>query len=260
MEHLMAKNPCAYCGSMAQTGALLCSPCVRDTSRRLGDMEALHRELETTLTRQSVMTPSNDGGRSAETPVPFQPEASALASEQRNVLVSWCRLVNDEIDGSWPRTDTVMAMSLHLESRMHLLRKHDAAGELVSEIASLEHRILACVDYPDVRSTPVVGPCPEAECLGELIEHLPRDEGRKAWLECTVCRGQWDATLQLQQMATAPIRLSVDDIAHHTGIARSTITNWVSEGRITRYGDRRNYKLDLAEVEQIGRTRRRKAA
>lgn len=254
------RNPCQSCGAMAQTGALLCRPCENQCRRNLGDMEALRQELDTTLTRQTHMTPDNDGGRSAETPLPYQQQASDLLSEQRALLVSWCRLINEELGARLPRRDTVRAMSITLEHHMGDLRTHEAVAELVDELSDLVRRIHKAIDYPDRKQT--IGPCQEmfedGQCPGQLVDHLPTDEGRKAWVECTACGSITDATVQLQEMATEPILMSVPDVAALQGIPRSTLTNWVSEGRLIQTDEG---EIDMAAAVELRKaTRKRKAS
>jgi hypothetical protein len=190
------RRTCAACDNPASDGVTICGRCERITSRHLGDMEAHRAELEVTLARQTRLTAASDGGRSANTPLPYQEQASALLGSQRATLVSWTRLVHDEIDGVWP-VDTIGAMALFIERHMAELRKHEAAGELVSEIGQLVNRIMRCVDYPDDRARIHVGPCPEEDedgekCPGELHLHLPyANDGKRPRVRCSVCQTVW---------------------------------------------------------------------
>lgn len=194
----MSKNrTCASCDNPVRDQVTICGRCERVTSQHLGDMEAHREELETTLTRQTRLSAASDGGRSANRPLPYQDQASAVLGAQRAILVSWSKLVHDEIEEVWPQ-DTVAAMSLFIEAHLPELRKHEAAGELVSEIAQLVTRIVRCIDYPEDRAKIHVGPCPEQiedeQCPGQLYLHLPyRNDGKRPRVKCAACGTVWFA-------------------------------------------------------------------
>lgn len=191
------RNACQVCGGSAQTGALICRSCERRCRRNLGDMEAHRAELETTLTRQVRMTAPSDGGRSANTPLPYQDIASDLLASQRAILASWCKLIHDELDMSWPPRDTVMSMAMHLEAHMGELRLHEAVAELVAELDEFTTAAVECIDYPEDRHRVFVSTCivtVEAGqlCPGQIQLHFPHVG--ETYADCRHCGSRWDGT------------------------------------------------------------------
>lgn len=216
----MTAPTCTACDNPAQSGCTLCRSCERRTSHHLGDMESHREELTTAMARQAVFVAQSDGGKSAAnnldwqrmgeryldslTPgelerirrgLPPQPTAAELLHDQRAVLSSWCRLINEEIDHTWPRRDTIRAMSLHIESRLPELRKHEAAGELAHEVADLVRRIMACIDKPADRARINVGPCPQVledqGCSGQVVAVIPHDNEVRPVIKCGSCGSEW---------------------------------------------------------------------
>lgn len=216
------QRTCASCANPAPDGVMICGRCERQTSHHLGDMEAHRAELEVTLSRQSRMAAGVTNGPeptptdpniwdhrysrplrahqkpgSANKPLVYSDQASAVLSAQRAILVSWSRLVHDDISHTWPREDSVASMALFIESHLPELRKHDAAGELVTEIRDLVRRIVRCIDYPDDRAKIHVGPCPEKDedgekCPGELRMHVPfTNDGKRIRVRCAACGEVW---------------------------------------------------------------------
>lgn len=218
----MSDHKCASCDNPAPRGVVICSRCERQLRHNLGDMEAHRAELEITLTRQARFTAKirNDAqpipadpniwdhrysrplrahqgaGSSDNPPVPFDSRAGDILRDQRQVLVSWCKLVHDEISGTWPKSDTVAAMALFIEAHISEIRKHEAAGELVDEIRQLVSRVAAGVDYPEDRMRVHVGPCPEQvegeQCPGELSLRIPyANDGKRPRVTCSACGTTW---------------------------------------------------------------------
>lgn len=191
----MTQRQCSACDHPVQDQHVVCRGCITRTRNKLSDQENLRQELLTALARDTRMTAPNDGGRSAEAPVPIDVRAQDLLHEQRNILVGWCRLIADQYghhslppiagpvceDGAlWTGAgegrncghkscqqiiirrgpaDTIAAMACHIEAWLDRLALHEAAGELVAEIRDLEQRILRAIDQPENRTRITVGPC-----------------------------------------------------------------------------------------------------
>lgn len=194
----MSQRTCASCDNPVKDSITICGRCERILSQHLGDMEAHRAELEITLTRQMRMISAQNGGRSANTPLAYQELASTLLSSQRAILVSWCRLIHDEIVDEWPKVDTVASMAMFVESHLTDLHTHEAAGDLVDEVYDLVRRIMACIDYPEDRAKIHVGSCPEqfmdGPCSGQLFMHLPYlNDGKRPKVRCSVCESEWYA-------------------------------------------------------------------
>lgn len=232
----MSQRTCASCDNPVKDSITICGRCERITSQHLGDMEAHRAELEITLTRQMRMISAQDGGRSANTPLAYQELASTLLSSQRAILVSWCRLIHDEIIDEWPKADTVASMAMFVESHLTDLHTHEAAGDLVDEVHDLVRRIMACIDYPDDHTRTVIGPCAtiyedESRCPGQAVLHQPR-----MYADCAACGKVWD-TEQLAELGRKILNReaygTVSEISAGYGIPDGSIRRWVSEGKLT---------------------------
>lgn len=185
------------CGQPLQDVDSACAECIRHTRRRLAKQPELALELELTMTRQSKMQPDNDGGRSAETPVPFAPVAAALIHGQRATLVAWCKLIAEEGIAPLPE-DEIGSMAATIAASLPVLRRHEAAGELVAEIRRLTDRIIEVIDLPKNRLQFEAGLCPEVvddgHCPGLVVVTIPNDDGEGTPLaRCGVCKTQWTA-------------------------------------------------------------------
>jgi hypothetical protein len=205
----MTTRTCAACDEPVREGMMICRGCTRRTRRNLADQEANRQELLTTLARDTHMTAPNNGGRSAERPLPIDPRAGDLLAEQRALLVAWCRLLHDEHHAPLP-ADTIAAMACHIENWLDRLALHPAAGELVTELRDLEHRILKVIDYPDERARIPVGPCiveldDGSPCPGEVEARFPQDKTKPPLMRCRYCNTEWD-TIQWPRVGQKILR------------------------------------------------------
>lgn len=190
---------CAACDRPAHQTETVCRECVRTTRRDLNQQHALMVELTVAMTRQTRMTAPTDGGRSAETPVPFAPAAASVLHQQRGVLAAWCRLAVDSNITPRPRAATVEAMAATLAAALPVLQTHEAAGDLVREIRHLTQAAWRVIDLPPNRLQFVAGPCPEsygqgadtAPCEGMVEVTVPRDQDEPPMARCPKCKVEW---------------------------------------------------------------------
>jgi hypothetical protein len=217
-------STCQACTSTAPDGVSICGKCETDTRARLRQQEFYRQELLTVLARLTRTQALNDGGRATSLTLawaqmgdrfldtiegrelrkiiaslpPAWKAASALHS-QRSLLVSWCRLLNEEAGVALP-ADSVAAMAVHVHDQMPILRKHEAAGELVAEVRAIVGRIVKVIDLPDERTRVEVGPCPnlwpndegqDEPCPGQVTAHVPVDVTAVAYMRCGACRAEW---------------------------------------------------------------------
>jgi hypothetical protein len=227
----MSERTCTACSNPAQQGVEICKRCERRTVYHLADQESHRVELEVALTRMVRMQASNDGGRSTPTHVawagmgvrfldtiksreiaefiakspPARTAADALHS-QRSLLVSWVRLVMDDNPGLPMPADSIASLSGHLSHWMPLLRRHEAAGEFVTELQALVDEIMVVIDTPENRTRILVGPCPETlvehlenqadrefSCPGQVEAIVPHDEVKRPKMVCRYCKAEWMA-------------------------------------------------------------------
>jgi hypothetical protein len=216
-------SQCQACDSEVRD-TYICPRCESDTRARLQRQGFYYRQLLTVLTRMTRTEALNDGGRAASLTLawaqmgdrfldsiegaelarilaslpPARRAANAMHS-QRSLLVSWCRLLHEDAGITLP-ADLIATMGHHLANNLHILRKHEAAGELVHEIRALETRIVQVIDLPTERTRIKVGPCPntypdgdgdDTHCIGEIEAVVPVDVTASAYMKCGTCRAEW---------------------------------------------------------------------
>lgn len=221
----MTNNVCAGCRDNPTRDTLtICQRCENQTRYGLADQASHHRELVVALTRMVRMSAGNNGSsRSANrtlawatmgerfiaditanelreiaaTLPPARAAADAMHS-QRSLLVSWCRLLNEEGIAQGLPANTIPAMACFIEQHLPVLRKHECAGELVFEVRDLNRRIMKVIDAPEMRAQILVGPCVVEDdngeiCPGEIKLLVPRDndDTRRPKLCCMVCGAEW---------------------------------------------------------------------
>lgn len=216
----MSQQPCERC-DRAVEDARVCSLCSRDAERALGNVPALMDELDLTVSRQRRFNAMSDGGRSAETPVPFHVHAAEARDVLRNVLVGWSKMAHEEapalvhgpvhddcldlscssirkaLDWNTLPKDNPAAMSRYLLRRVEWFRHHELAEVFIDEILGVVRTVNRLVDAPENRTTFAVGPCPEADelgtpCPGEVRAFIPASEHAMARMECDFCATQYE--------------------------------------------------------------------
>ncbi len=146
---------CPVCAKASRDG-LPCWDCVRCARRDLAEIPWLYLD-----TRRAalglVRLGDRNGGRSATTPLPVNLQASALADRVRAGIVGWVRIAVER-GADWP-TGRVSDMAPLLADRMHDLRHHEAAAELMADVSRWTADMVRTINRPAVRRIEV-GPCP----------------------------------------------------------------------------------------------------
>jgi hypothetical protein len=214
---------CQSCGA-AVLDTVICGRCEHDTRARLTRQETWRRELLTVLARMTRTEAANDGGRAASLTLawaqmgdrfldtidgkelkqilaslpPAQRAANTLRA-QRDLLHEWCRALPVDIWSDAP----VSTMARVLLERLHIIRKHDTAGDYANRLRNLETRIIQTIDLPQERTRVDVGPCPNLwpnpeghtePCPGQITAHFPRDLDQPAMMRCNACKAEFDTT------------------------------------------------------------------
>jgi hypothetical protein len=218
---------CAACGAEVRDQRI-CGRCQAVTKVDLGNMPELARELLTVMVKQTNYQAKSDGGRSTDPalawagvgdqyltdhiidgkPVPgldkylelnpiatpYGKAAAASLREVRATLVSWTRLLAEEMGIPLPRS-SIGALSAHLRRHVHLLGNHEAAGDFVVEVSKLVKRIMVVIDSPTFRSKIPVGPCieqvDELPCTGTVIAYTYADQDVVGTMACQRCKKEW---------------------------------------------------------------------
>ena len=218
---------CAACGAEVRD-TRVCGRCQAVTKVDLGNMPELARELLTVMVKQTNYQAKSDGGKSTDPalawagvgdqyltdhvidgkPVPglqayidanpiatpYGKAAAASLRDVRTTLVSWTRLLAEEMGVPLPR-NSIGALSAHLRRHVHLVANHEAAGEFVTEVSKLVKRIMVVIDSPTFRSKIPVGPCvmvwDELPCSGEVVAYTYADQDVIGTLACRQCKKEW---------------------------------------------------------------------
>jgi hypothetical protein len=216
-------SQCQSCGAAVQD-TVICGRCESDTRTRLAAQETYRRELLTVLARMTRTEAANDGGRAASLTLawaqmgdrfldsidgkelkqilaslpPAQRAANTLRA-QRELLLEWVRTLFPTHFLEAP----VQSLASTLYGNMHIIRKHDTAGDYANRLRNLETRIIQTIDLPTERTRVDVGPCPNTwpneqghtePCPGQITAHFPRDLDQPAMMRCTACKAEFDTT------------------------------------------------------------------
>lgn len=146
---------CPVCAKASRDG-LPCWDCIRRARRDLAEIPWLYLD-----TRRAalglVRLGDRNGGRSATTPLPVNLRASAVADHVRTGLVRWVRIAVER-GADWP-AGRVSDMAALLADRMRDLRRHEAASDLLGDVAQWTADMVRTINRPAVRRIKV-GPCP----------------------------------------------------------------------------------------------------
>lgn len=187
-------NRC-HCG-LPSPDTTLCARCTYTLEKDLAEVPNLCDQLDVTLSRQTAVTP-HDGGKAAETPLPFNVNASEARTNLHATLVGWVRDIHDGSE-QWPADETPL-LSRWLFSRLNRIRVHVAADALADEIGYAVSEARRAVDRPKNRSRVFVAPCLEVSCTGELWATFPLadydadDTSTHAVMACTECEASYPA-------------------------------------------------------------------
>lgn len=210
------------CGLPLHNHAEFCRDCEKWARRRLADQAAYYAELHAELARQTRKQAPNDGGKSAETPLPFSPLAGVLIRQQVAWLADWWQVVHDTVPAisgpicaacdrgmgnscqpirnTWQPVNSVAGVAMYLETHLAVLRKHPRGREFVTSLRRLTGRIVRLIDAPEIRTRINVGPCPEqlpddqggmGYCPGQVEAIVPADESVPATMRCLDCGHEW---------------------------------------------------------------------
>jgi hypothetical protein len=251
---------CTACHAAYDPGGL-CPSC----AERLHDLLVGLREdlidLDVQLTRQT-RTGAMTLARSFDHPLPYDPAASEVRDELRNVLSTWTR-IECEAWGDWPGDDEA-AMIARL-ARGHWIT-HPAADELLADLARIHDRIARVIDTRPARH--YLGPCTARSEDGQACPGDVYDQpGRLP--TCRECRATYDRAERIAwlHIIAAEMLVTASEAASAltswgTGITSDLVRKWASRGRITSRGHdsqgRPMYRF--AEVRDLADTYRSRNA
>ena len=148
-------KPCPICRERTRDG-LTCWTCIRRTKRDLHELPWLYLETRRASVGM-VRLAARNGGKSAETPLPVNTHAAALADRVRNGVVGWARIAIDR--GAPVPRDTLAGLCDMLAESLRDLRRHEAITELAADVHRWTADMVRTINRPDSRRIEV-GPCP----------------------------------------------------------------------------------------------------
>lgn len=217
----------AGCARPRPREQFVCRGCVHRLEQALGDVPALWRELTVTMTRQDAV--GSDGGRrSADSGLPFKPNASEARWILANTVGSWARLIAEHAGISQLPARPARWLLINVQS----IAMHPAADEAYDEITSaVKHAYRAIDRVPDLL---LAGACDDQLCRKPLYA---RPDAMEVACECGVTYStaeRHDAMVAAagQHLVPATIALSwAHKLLGHV-IPRGTWDSWTSRKRI----------------------------
>lgn len=218
--------------------ATICRDCTGKLGRDLAAIPWLVEQLDLSLSRQTA-SERQDGGRSAETPMPYDLGASDALEMLGVVLRRWSRALG--VDTRWGMSD---ALATHLDD----LRQHADADRAVIDIGGAVAKARRTIDRRPERW--FAGPCdgngytirgqgaPEQGC-GEWL--YARPEARD--VKCKACTTVYDVEMRRAWMLEAAEdylctakMLSRFVSRFGAPVKANTITQWRRRGRLEQRG------------------------
>ncbi|MGH3448820.1 MAG: hypothetical protein ACRDP4_14465 [Nocardioidaceae bacterium] len=178
------------CGQPAKDAAI-CPSCQGRLTRDMRSIPGLLADLYLVLGRE-IRYSDHAGGRSANAPLPYDPDVSHLLWALRNTLTAWCRALGVHTAGS-------SAAAHHLTARVHDLAKCGDAEQATDELTWIVAQARKATDKP-AYSRRWVAHCPQHmdtwSCIGDLYALIPADEAKPAVIECSRSRDHtWDTSM-----------------------------------------------------------------
>lgn len=176
----------------------LCSDCLRVFADDLGKIEWLWQELEVTRTRQArTQIGDHVGGKSAETPIPWQESASRAADMLHNCVFTWAYRLDEVADEHIEPSRLLVTVEWMIRNHRAVARL-EQAGQIAKAFEGVVLHCLKVIDHPALKTSFEVGPCPEpadeGACEGAVYAYIPVDANRPAMLRCLECEAAWNTT------------------------------------------------------------------
>ncbi|MDG3013568.1 hypothetical protein [Speluncibacter jeojiensis] len=239
----------------------LCWECVRGLRGQLRTIPWLVAQLQLSITRQSKLSANRVGGRSDETPVPFDERASDALDHLHTTLVRWVRDLTESRGATYTGADGTPALGMWLAHNVVTVMHSEDAGLLCSEVDTAVQHAGRAIDQPD---PPIYrGPCPTVTGDGyrNLADRCGADlYGARGtdFVRCHRCGCQHDvrkleqrmlAEMDDRLMTGAEIRRVMRELGepvpestffHWRKTSRIQARGWMHDGRITDHFLHRN--------------------
>lgn len=188
------------------------------------------RQLELAITRQTKMGPERVGGRSTETPVPFDDRASEAAWILRNVLVAHAGPVAVQLGEYLDLSMQTPDLALWLHARVTSVTDTDLIDELL-DVLELANRV---IDRPMVRI--YLGDCG----CGAKLYGDPENEA----VPCELCGETHDGRARRAQnnKRGQDLPVTASDAARYLGevdgvaVTSKRVMMWAKRGKLVPVG------------------------
>lgn len=263
----MSEKLCPSC-LRPSPDSMLCATETAWLRKDLKNLPMWMGQLQLTYSRQS-QTGTGNGGKAAETPVAFDPDASRIKDEVANTVGTWIRAFED-LGDMGDLDNTMSAWCGWLLRHINRIRGHEAVGEFCRDMSAAVRKVQRKVDIPPDRL--FCGPCDV--CGTDLYAPSGKDE-----VVCRRCaeiagpdaqvnhydvqdRRQWLLETARASLGTAQEILTAVPGMFGVTINSGTFKSWVSRDRLVAKGSRGGvplYSIDdaltLAAQHVAGNTR-----
>lgn len=241
-------TPCQHC-SRLYDDANLCFECQRGLHEKLGNAAIFARQLQLSITRQSKTGGPREGGKSTETPLPFDDNASEADWVMRQTLIAWSNEI--QLLTVYSETWTTMGIALWLRMHVRQLARLGSAGQCFDEIDQALTLAVRAVDRKPVRL--YLGHC---QCGQELFGDP--DVPEYSCLRCGVDHDTNTRRIANQQQARDVV-VTANEAAVYLGavfgirLRVSRIQNWGTRGKVPRVEVAGLYLYRLGDVLDAAR-------
>ena len=239
--------------------AWVCTTCAHRLTVALGDAPDLLQELDVDLTRQA-RSGNRVGGRSTETPLPFDVDASIIRDVLTSTMRTWALVLAGDLLGEPPAAATLPA---HLGARITHIRQHPDGGQIVDEITAAVTAARDHLHRSDRAPSILAGTCPD--CGHTVYARQGDDTGHCRTPDCegTVDVAAWRqtarATLPDRALPMAQLVRALAVLGHH--VPEGTVKSWIRRGKLVSSGTEEGRRLYLvADAITLTTTRKTTAA
>lgn len=238
---------------------IVCNVCAKRFEKVLAEMPWMLDELDLVISQQTRYV-NQSSGKSAETPLVFDPKASDMRAQLVTAIDTGARIIADA--NGWALTyGNPAGASRWLLRYLTAIRLNVAGGEIVDSITALNIGCLWVIDRPATKQ--YLGDCSmvygegslRQECAGRIYGRAGKDRAR-----CDTCGAEWEATeLREHLLRQLDDRLcTAAEIAHlstYLGLlagreqVRKRINQWASRGQVnTHPADDGEQRFKFGEV------------
>lgn len=250
---------CLSCDKPASQDRYICQTCVADTRRRLDDISDFTLWADDKRARRGSRLWVGGSIPSAETPLPFDPRVSEVTGPVRNNLVTWARVIEEEVRGLDPIPDDTDEIAAWIGEACEQVAGKQWAGDMVHDIEHDQRRLSALFDNPPDKA--YAGSCgSEGEC-GTCTEplYVEHDNGvTRPHLDCPRCGARHD-TRDRRDALAAGVSDYLGTIAEITPLLKIVLGEAASRATLYRHAEKgrivaRGMRLSMDSMGRIVQT------